>query len=57
MLGSAILIRAQQANSLLVIEGARLIDGTGRPPLENAVVVIANGGIYWGQGFIGVRRV
>src|SRR5215208_3561276 len=42
LLGSAILIRAQQANRLLVIEGARLIDGTGRPPLENAVIVIAD---------------
>ena len=41
MLGSAWLIRAQQTNRLLVIEGARLIDGTGRPPIENAVIVIA----------------
>ena len=42
MLGSAWLIRAQQTNRLLVIEGARLIDGTGRPPIENAVIVIAD---------------
>ena len=41
-LGSAWLIRAQQTNRLLVIEGARLIDGTGRPPSENAVIVIAD---------------
>jgi imidazolonepropionase-like amidohydrolase len=42
MLGSAWLIRAQQTNRLLVIEGARLIDGTGRAPSENAVIVIAD---------------
>ena len=42
LLGSAWLIRAQQTNKLLVIEGARLIDGTGRPPIENAVIVIAD---------------
>ena len=42
LLGSAILIRAQQAVRPLVIEGARLIDGTGRPPIENAVIVIAD---------------
>ena len=42
LLGSALLIRAQQTNRLLVIEGARLIDGTGRPPIENAVIVIAD---------------
>ena len=42
LLGSALLIRAQQTNKLLVIEGARLIDGTGRPPIENAVIVIAD---------------
>ncbi len=33
------------ASSLLVIRGGRLIDGTGSPPLDNAVVVIANGKI------------
>lgn len=33
------------ASSLLVIRGGRLIDGTGLPPLDNAVVVIANGRI------------
>src|SRR5438094_3408257 len=42
LLGSAWLIRAQQTNRLLVIEGARLIDGTGRSPSENAVIVIAD---------------
>ena len=42
LLGSAWLISAQQTNKLLVIEGARLIDGTGRPPIENAVIVIAD---------------
>ena len=42
LLGSAFLIRAQQTNRVLVIEGARLIDGTGRPPIENAVIVIAD---------------
>lgn len=33
------------ASSILVIRGGRLIDGTGLPPLENAVVVIAGGKI------------
>ena len=42
LLGSAWLIRAQQTNRLLVIEGARLIDGMGRRPIENAVIVIAD---------------
>jgi len=42
LLGSAWLIRAQQTSRFLVIEGARLIDGTGRPPMENAVIVIAD---------------
>ena len=42
LLGSAWLIRAQQTNRLLVIEGARLIDGTGRRPIENAVIVITD---------------
>src|SRR4030095_9422134 len=42
MLGSAWLIRAQQTNRLLVIEGARLIDGTGRAAIENGVIVIAD---------------
>jgi imidazolonepropionase-like amidohydrolase len=42
ILGSAWLIRAQQTNRLLVIEGARLIDGTGRAPSENSVIVIAD---------------
>ena len=42
LLGSALLIRAQQTNRLLVIEGARLIDGTGRLQFENSVIVIAD---------------
>ena len=42
LLGGAWLIRAQQTNRLLVIEGARLIDGWGRQPIENAVIVIAD---------------
>ena len=42
LLGSAFLIRAQQTNRLLVIDGARLIDGTGRPPIENSVIVIVD---------------
>ncbi|HUC99473.1 MAG TPA: amidohydrolase family protein [Candidatus Polarisedimenticolaceae bacterium] len=42
LLASALFIRAQQINRPLVIEGARLIDGTGRPPIENAVIVIAD---------------
>jgi len=33
---------AQQSRSLLVIEGATLIDGTGKEPIPNAVVVIEN---------------
>jgi imidazolonepropionase-like amidohydrolase len=40
LLGSAFLIRAQQFQNLLVIEGATLIDGTGRPPVADAVIVI-----------------
>ena len=35
-------VGAQQSRSLLVIEGATLIDGTGRAPIPNAVVVIEN---------------
>jgi hypothetical protein len=30
-------------NAVLVVEGGRLIDGTGRPPIDNAVIVIENG--------------
>ncbi len=33
----------EQQPKNLVITGARLIDGTGAPPLENAVIVITNG--------------
>ncbi len=35
-------VGAQQSRSLLVIEGATLIDGTGGEPISNAVVVIEN---------------
>jgi len=35
-------VSAQQSRSLLVIEGATLIDGTGGEPISNAVVVIEN---------------
>ena len=35
-------VGAQQNRSLLVIEGATLIDGTGGEPISNAVVVIEN---------------
>ena len=35
-------VSAQQSRSLLVIEGATLIDGTGKEPIPNAVVVIEN---------------
>jgi len=35
-------VGAQQSRSLLVIEGATLIDGTGNEPIPNAVVVIEN---------------
>jgi imidazolonepropionase-like amidohydrolase len=35
-------VSAQQSRSLLVIEGATLIDGTGGEPIPNAVVVIEN---------------
>ena len=31
------------AEKVLVVEGGKLIDGTGRPPIENAVIVIAAG--------------
>ena len=31
------------AEKVLVIEGGKLIDGTGRPPIENAVIIIAAG--------------
>lgn len=33
------------ASDILVIRAGRLIDGTGRPPLDNALVVVANGRI------------
>jgi hypothetical protein len=32
-----------QDSSVLAVVGGTLIDGTGRPPIENAVIVIANG--------------
>ncbi|MBI2368072.1 MAG: amidohydrolase family protein [Deltaproteobacteria bacterium] len=31
------------AEKALVLQGGKLIDGTGRPPVENAVIVIQNG--------------
>ncbi len=31
------------AGKALVVKGGTLIDGTGRPPVENAVVVIEGG--------------
>ena len=31
------------AGRVLAITGGRLIDGTGRPPIENAVIIIENG--------------
>ena len=31
------------AGRVLTITGGRLIDGTGRPPIENAVIIIENG--------------
>jgi imidazolonepropionase-like amidohydrolase len=34
---------AQPAGASVVVTGVRLIDGTGRPPLENASLVITNG--------------
>jgi len=49
VIGAVILLSAglfwvsgQQSRSLLVIEGATLIDGTGGEPISNAVVVIEN---------------
>ena len=36
---------AQAPTTTIVLSGARLIDGTGRPPLERATLVIANGRI------------
>ena len=31
------------SDKVLVVRGGRLIDGTGRPPLDNAVIVIRDG--------------
>ncbi|MGH7809683.1 MAG: amidohydrolase family protein, partial [Candidatus Binatia bacterium] len=31
------------AEKILVVQGGKLIDGTGRPPVENSVIVIQNG--------------
>ena len=28
------------AENVLVVQGGKLIDGTGRPPIENSVIVI-----------------
>lgn len=41
-LGSAF---ARAASNPVVVRGARLIDGTGRPPVENAVLIIEEGRI------------
>ena len=34
---------AQEPGGAVVLEGARLIDGTGQSPIENAALVIAGG--------------
>jgi imidazolonepropionase-like amidohydrolase len=34
---------AQTRSSAVVLEGARLIDGTGRPPLQHSALIIENG--------------
>ena len=31
------------AEQILVVQGGKLIDGTGRPPIENSVIVIQAG--------------
>ena len=31
------------AENLLVVQGGKLIDGTGRPPIDNSVIVIQAG--------------
>ena len=31
------------AEKVLVVQGGKLIDGTGRPPIENSVIVIEGG--------------
>jgi imidazolonepropionase-like amidohydrolase len=36
-------INARAANGTLVLEGARLVDGSGRPAIEGSVLVIENG--------------
>ena len=54
---------AQQPTSAIAYTGARLIDGTDRPPIDNATIVVLNGRIAAvGPGFavalpIGVQRV
>src|SRR3954470_4533989 len=40
--GVAVIIHDAQAQTL-VIQGGTLIDGTGRAPIENSVIVIENG--------------
>jgi hypothetical protein len=40
--GQPDLTRAQ-GSAVLAVEGGTLIDGTGRPPIQDAVIVIANG--------------
>jgi len=44
-IGGAKLLPAELEPDLLVIRGGRLIDGTGRPPLDNASLLIENGKI------------
>ena len=34
---------------MLVIKGGKLVDGTGRPPVENCVIVIQNGRFQSGR--------
>jgi hypothetical protein len=35
--------KANMAQNVLVVQGGKLIDGTGRPPIENSVIVIQAG--------------
>ncbi len=47
VIAGAAATRAQQpaANTAILFEGARLIDGTGRPPIENSAFIVQNGRI------------
>jgi imidazolonepropionase-like amidohydrolase len=42
-LGAAALFGGEAQAQTLVLQGGTLIDGTGRPPIENSVIVIDNG--------------